>query len=119
MEGIITNVANFGAFVDIGVHQDGLVHVSQLADRFVEDPKTVVKVGQIVKVRVMEVNEQLKRISLSMKSQASIASAVRKKEEIKPFVEKKYSLEDLRAKFGKKTEEVKTEKKSSRLDAKK
>lgn len=67
LEGIITNVANFGAFVDIGVHQDGLVHISQLADRFVEDPKTIVKVGQLVKVRVLEVNEKLKRISLSMK----------------------------------------------------
>jgi predicted signal transduction protein with EAL and GGDEF domain len=68
LEGIITNVANFGAFVDIGVHQDGLVHISQLADRFVADPKQVVKVGQVVKVRVLEVNEKLKRISLSMKA---------------------------------------------------
>jgi len=68
LEGIITNVANFGAFVDIGVHQDGLVHISQLADRFVDDPKKIVKVGQVVKVRVLEVNEKLKRISLSMKS---------------------------------------------------
>ncbi|WP_413199108.1 Tex family protein [Nostoc piscinale] len=67
LEGIVTNVANFGAFVDIGVHQDGLVHISQLADRFVEDPKQIVKVGQVVKVRVLEVNEKLKRISLSMK----------------------------------------------------
>ncbi|NEU73766.1 RNA-binding transcriptional accessory protein [Hassallia byssoidea VB512170] len=68
LEGIITNVANFGAFVDIGVHQDGLVHISQLADRFVDDPNKVVKVGQVVKVRVMEVNEKLKRIGLSMKA---------------------------------------------------
>jgi protein Tex len=68
LEGIVTNVANFGAFVDIGVHQDGLVHVSQLADRYVSDPTQVVKVGQIVKVRVMEINEGLKRISLSMRS---------------------------------------------------
>lgn len=68
LEGIITNVANFGAFVDIGVHQDGLVHISQLADRFVKDPKEIVKVGQVVKVQVMEVNEKLKRISLSMKA---------------------------------------------------
>ncbi|ELS34851.1 MULTISPECIES: Tex family protein [Pseudanabaena] len=67
IEGIITNVANFGAFVDIGVHQDGLVHISQLADRFVSDPKQIVKVGQVVKVRVLEVNESLKRIGLSMK----------------------------------------------------
>ncbi|MBD2514012.1 RNA-binding transcriptional accessory protein [Nostoc sp. FACHB-973] len=68
LEGMITNVANFGAFVDIGVHQDGLVHISQLADRFVDDPQKVVKVGQVVKVRVLEVNEKLKRISLSMKA---------------------------------------------------
>lgn len=68
IEGVVTNVANFGAFVNIGVHQDGLVHVSQLADKFVSDPKKIVKVGQIVKVRVLEVNEALKRISLSMKS---------------------------------------------------
>ncbi|MBE9209031.1 RNA-binding transcriptional accessory protein [Nostoc sp. LEGE 06077] len=68
LEGIVTNVANFGAFVDIGVHQDGLVHISQLADRFVDDPKLIVKVGQVVKVRVLEVNEKLKRISLSMKA---------------------------------------------------
>lgn len=68
LEGIVTNVANFGAFVDIGVHQDGLVHISQLADRFVDDPKKIVKVGQVVKVRVLEVNEKLKRIGLSMKA---------------------------------------------------
>ena len=71
LEGVVTNVANFGAFVDIGVHQDGLVHVSQLADRFVKDPKQVVKVGQVVKVRVLEVDEGLKRISLSMRSSDS------------------------------------------------
>ncbi|MBK1986121.1 RNA-binding transcriptional accessory protein [Sphaerospermopsis aphanizomenoides BCCUSP55] len=68
LEGIITNVANFGAFVDIGVHQDGLVHISQLADRFVDDPNKIVKVGQVVKVRVLEINEKLKRIGLSMKA---------------------------------------------------
>ena len=67
LEGVVTNVTNFGAFVDIGVHQDGLVHVSQIADRFVQDPTTAVHVGQVVKVRVLEVNEQLKRISLTMK----------------------------------------------------
>jgi protein Tex len=68
LEGVVTNVANFGAFVDIGVHQDGLVHISQLADRFVQDPQQIVKVGQVVKVRVLEVNEKLKRISLTMRS---------------------------------------------------
>ncbi|NET37418.1 MAG: RNA-binding transcriptional accessory protein [Cyanothece sp. SIO1E1] len=69
LEGVVTNVANFGAFVDVGVHQDGLVHISQLADHFVKDPKQVVKVGQVVKVQVLEVNQKLKRISLSMRSQ--------------------------------------------------
>jgi protein Tex len=68
LEGVVTNVANFGAFVDIGVHQDGLVHISQMADKFVDDPNKFVKVGQVVKVRVMEVKENLKRISLSMRS---------------------------------------------------
>ncbi len=68
LNGIVTNVAAFGAFVDIGVHQDGLVHISQLADRFVKDPGDVVKVGQQVQVRVLEVDAQRKRISLSMRS---------------------------------------------------
>ncbi len=68
LEGTVTNVANFGAFVDVGVHQDGLVHVSQLSDNFVSDPNQVVKVGQVVKVKVLEVNVQLKRVSLSMKT---------------------------------------------------
>jgi uncharacterized protein len=68
LEGVVTNVTNFGAFVDIGVHQDGLVHVSQLADKFVDDPKMAAKVGQVVRVRVLEVNEGLKRISLTMKT---------------------------------------------------
>ncbi|ODS57317.1 MAG: RNA-binding transcriptional accessory protein [Acidobacteria bacterium SCN 69-37] len=67
LEGVVTNVANFGAFVDIGVHQDGLVHVSQLADRFVKDPREVVKAGQIVKVKVVEVDLKRRRISLTMK----------------------------------------------------
>jgi uncharacterized protein len=68
LEGVVTNVANFGAFVDIGVHQDGLVHVSQLADRFVKDPREVVKAGDVVKVRVVEVDATRKRIALTMKS---------------------------------------------------
>jgi protein Tex len=67
LEGVVTNVANFGAFVDIGVHQDGLVHVSQLADRFVKDPRDVVKAGDIVKVRVLEIDLPRKRIALTMK----------------------------------------------------
>lgn len=67
LEGTVTNVAAFGAFVDIGVHQDGLVHVSQLADRFVKDPHEVVKAGDVVKVRVTEVDVQRKRIGLTMR----------------------------------------------------
>ncbi len=67
LEGVVTNVAAFGAFVDIGVHQDGLVHVSALAHRYVSDPREVVKSGQVVRVKVMEVDEQRKRISLTLR----------------------------------------------------
>jgi protein Tex len=67
LEGVVTNVANFGAFVDIGVHQDGLVHVSQLADRFVKDPREVVRAGAIVKVQVIEVDLKRRRVALTMK----------------------------------------------------
>ena len=67
LEGTVTNVAAFGAFVDIGVHQDGLVHVSQLADRFVKNPQDVVKAGDVVKVRVVDVDAKRKRIALSMR----------------------------------------------------
>lgn len=67
LEGVVSNVAAFGAFVDIGVHQDGLVHVSELADRFVRDPREVVKVGDIVKVRVVDVDAARRRIGLSMR----------------------------------------------------
>jgi protein Tex len=67
LPGIITNVTKFGAFVDIGVHQDGLIHISQLADRFVKDPLEIVKVRQQVTVRVIEVDEERGRISLSLR----------------------------------------------------
>ncbi len=67
LEGVVTNVTNFGAFVDVGVHQDGLVHISMLADRFVKDPHEVVKAGDIVRVRVLEVDITRKRIGLSMR----------------------------------------------------
>ncbi len=67
LEGVVTNVTNFGAFIDVGVHQDGLVHVSALADRFVKDPHEVVKAGDVVKVKVMEVDVKRKRISLTMR----------------------------------------------------
>jgi len=121
LEGIVTNVANFGAFVDIGVHQDGLIHISQMADHFVSDPKQIVKVGQVVSVRVLEVNEALKRISLSMKSadsappdrnprkddsrRAGKGPGAAPRQENRPpkaQVPKSSTLEDLQAKFGRK-----------------
>ena len=67
LEGVVSNVANFGAFVDIGVHQDGLVHISMLADKFVSDPRDVVKAGDVVKVKVVEVDVARKRIALTMR----------------------------------------------------
>ncbi|MEB3272317.1 MAG: Tex family protein [Prochlorothrix sp.] len=70
LEGVVTNVANFGAFVDLGVHQDGLIHISQMADRFVSDPTAIVKVGQVVRVRVLSVEVDRKRIGLSLKGVA-------------------------------------------------
>ena len=75
LPGIVTNVTAFGAFVDIGVHQDGLVHVSQLADRFVKDPSEVVKVQQKVSVTVLEVDIARKRIALSMRTNPQLAQA--------------------------------------------
>ncbi len=106
LEGIVTNVANFGAFVDIGVHQDGLVHISQLSDSFVSDPNQVVKVGQVVKVRVLEVNTQLKRVSLSMKfdnGQICQKPEVRRnKPQPDSRSSKPATLADLQRKFGKK-----------------
>lgn len=80
LEGVVTNVANFGAFVDIGVHQDGLVHISHLADSFVKDPRQVVKTGDVVKVRVLEVDADRKRIALSMKSTTAGAETPRGRE---------------------------------------
>ncbi|HAR44134.1 MAG TPA: hypothetical protein DCS07_16130 [Bdellovibrionales bacterium] len=68
--GVVTNVTNFGAFVDIGVHQDGLVHISQLSDHFVKDPREVVNPGDRVQVRVLEVNFEKNQIALTMKSEA-------------------------------------------------
>jgi uncharacterized protein len=68
LEGVVTNVTAFGAFVDVGVHQDGLVHVSELSDRFVKDPRDIVKAGDIVRVRVKDVDIDRKRIALTMKS---------------------------------------------------
>ena len=75
LEGVVTNVAAFGAFVDIGVHQDGLVHISALSNSFVKDPHSVVKAGQVVKVKVLEVDEKRKRIALTMRLTDSAAES--------------------------------------------
>lgn len=75
LEGVVTNVANFGAFIDIGVHQDGLVHISAMAERFVRDPRDIVKTGDIVKVRVAEVDAARKRISLTMRLNGDFQAA--------------------------------------------
>ena len=68
LEGVVTNVTKFGAFVDIGVHQDGLVHISELSSRYVKDPSVIVRVGQIVKVKVLSVDPKTKRVALSIKA---------------------------------------------------
>ncbi|MGN5155651.1 Tex family protein [Aeromonas hydrophila] len=78
LEGVVTNVTNFGAFVDIGVHQDGLVHISSLTDRFVKDPREVVKAGDIVRVKVQEVDVPRKRISLTMRLDEKAGQPARK-----------------------------------------
>ena len=78
LEGVITNVANFGAFVDIGVHQDGLVHISALSERFVKDPHEVVKAGDLVRVKVLEVDVKRQRIGLTMRLNDDAASAARR-----------------------------------------
>ena len=75
LEGVVTNVAAFGAFVDIGVHQDGLVHVSALANKFVKDPHEIVKPGQIVKVKVVSVDAARQRISLTMRMDDAAATS--------------------------------------------
>ena len=77
LEGVVTNVTAFGAFVDVGVHQDGLVHVSEMTDRFIKDPHEVVKAGDVVRVRVKEVDVARKRIALSMKSAVGVQDALR------------------------------------------
>ncbi|NOY73647.1 MAG: RNA-binding transcriptional accessory protein [Gammaproteobacteria bacterium] len=77
LEGVVTNVTNFGAFVDVGVHQDGLVHISELADKFVSDPREVVKAGEVVKVRVLDVDLKRQRVALSMKKQSHGAEKIK------------------------------------------
>ena len=79
LEGVVTNVANFGAFVDIGVHQDGLVHISALSSKFVKDPREVVKAGDVVRVKVLEVDLPRSRIALTMRLTDDAAPAGMKK----------------------------------------
>ncbi|MCX6155968.1 MAG: Tex family protein [Candidatus Kapabacteria bacterium] len=98
LEGVVTNIANFGAFVDIGVHQDGLVHISEIANRFITNPASVLKVGQIVQTKVLEVNEQLKRIKLSIK-QAAEPNAQRINTPLAPKPQKEFNLNDLSKRF--------------------
>ncbi len=93
LEGVVTNVTRFGAFVDIGVHQDGLVHVSELSHRFVKEASEVVKVGQIVKVQVMNADAKAKRIALSMKA-LEAAPAEPKRKNFQKAPEKQPSMED-------------------------
>ena len=104
LPGIVTNVTNFGAFVDIGVHQDGLVHISQLAENFIDDPNKVVKVGQKVWVNVSEIDVKRKRIALSMKDeiQTTKTSATKiKKEEAYDSTDLNSALAALKNKFKK------------------
>ncbi len=84
LDGVVTNVANFGAFVDIGVHQDGLVHISHLSDSFVKDPRDVVKTGDMVKVKVLEIDVARKRISLTMKKEATATEPGSERNQTKP-----------------------------------
>ncbi|MBL7894296.1 MAG: RNA-binding transcriptional accessory protein [Bacteroidia bacterium] len=104
LPGIVTNVTNFGAFVDVGVHQDGLVHISQLSDTFVDDPNTIVKVGQKVWVNVTEVDVKRKRIALSMKGEGMVSSkksSPKKEEASYDPNDMKSALAALKGKFGK------------------
>jgi len=96
LEGVVTNITNFGAFVDIGVHQDGLVHISEIARQFVKDATKILKVGQVVKVVVLDVNEKLKRINLSIKQAQGKPAKTKEKTIDKPI---KYSINDLMTKF--------------------
>jgi uncharacterized protein len=86
LEGVVTNVTKFGAFVDIGVHQDGLVHVSELSNRFIKDPSEAVKAGQIVKVKVLSADVKTKRIALSMKALMGSAQRVQREAPKKPEI---------------------------------
>ena len=100
LEGTVTNVTNFGAFVDIGVHQDGLVHVSALANKFVKDAHSVVKTGDIVRVRVLEVDEKRRRIALTLRLEnpvlavATVKSDAPRKSQSRPKPESKPAMEN-------------------------
>jgi uncharacterized protein len=88
LEGVITNVTKFGAFVDIGVHQDGLVHISELSNRYIKEPSEAVKTGQIVKVKVLSVDMKARRIALSIKAlSAPVARPILKREKPVPKAE--------------------------------
>ncbi len=95
LPGIITNVTNFGAFVDVGVHQDGLVHISQLSDTFVDDPNTIVKVGQHVWVNVTEVDVKRKRIALSMKGEGNQKAVSSGQKAVAKSKEQEYDPNDM------------------------
>ena len=92
LDGVVTNVANFGAFVDIGVHQDGLVHISHLSDTFIKDPREAVKTGDLVKVKVLEVDVARKRISLSMKSELDASEIKTERTSTKPVHKPKQAV---------------------------
>ena len=100
LEGVVSNVTNFGVFVDIGVHQDGLVHISQMTNAFISDPHQIAKTGDIVKVRVLDVDSKRRRISLSMKTDSQAASAPQKsqKEKQKPVAKPAKPREHARSK---------------------
>lgn len=95
LPGIVTNVTNFGAFVDVGVHQDGLVHISQLSDTFVDDPNTIVKVGQKVWVNVTEVDAKRKRIALSMKGEGNVKAVSSGQKAASKSKEEQYDPNDM------------------------
>jgi uncharacterized protein len=94
LEGVVTNVTKFGAFVDIGVHQDGLVHISELANRYVKEPADVVKAGQIVKVKVISADPRTKRIALSMKAveDRSAKPPTEQRPQHKPMLDEKLAV---------------------------
>jgi uncharacterized protein len=99
LEGVVTNVTKFGAFVDIGVHQDGLVHISELSNRFIKDPSEAVKTGQIVKVKVLSVDTKAKRIALSIKALSAPVPRIAAKPAPKPEATFNEKLAALSAKW--------------------